>query len=386
MGFGAIITAGESFTVVESIMPWITEARIEMELSKPTKFALRFEDDLCEGDPEVASDPTLSSNVMIGIFVQVAGGLHCLVFGPITRIRTSSMVGGTGSWIEVHGEDRRAIMNRTATQMTWTGRASEIAKGVFGAYHIPCEVETSTIDYHDDQHSLSQRATDLAFLEDIARRNVFEFWLDYETSEQPGGAISCTYTARMKSSPPKGGEFLLPGPPVLVANQGYSITVNPPPGECVKVTKFEARVDYERPNSARGFGQAAGSGEDVRTTGTHPVDPMTPDWTTLSQVMDVERRAVAPPETDPDEQQLAERAMLNEAAWFVEVDCSTTLDLINFCVKPHMIVDVRNVGTRLSGAYQVKSAIHVINAADHFIDFKLRANGLRPPQPAAGGL
>jgi hypothetical protein len=35
------------------------------------------------------------------------------------------------------------------------------------------------------------------------------------------------------------------------------------------------------------------------------------------------------------------------------------------------------VGPRLSGAYQVKTATHVINAADHFIDFKLRANGLR---------
>ena len=386
MGFGAIITAGESFTVIDSIMPWITEARVEMELSKPTRFALRFEDDLCEGEPEVASDPTLSSNVMIGIFVHVAGALHCLVFGPITRIRTASMVGGTGSWVEVHGEDRRAVMGRTATQMTWTGRASDVAKAVMGAYHIPCEVEPTLKEYADEQHGLSQRATDLAFLEDIARRNVLEFWIDYDTVERPGGTISCTYTARMKSSPPKGGEFLIPGPPVLVADQGYTIALHPPPGECVKVTKFEARVDYERPNAARGFGQAAETGADVRTTGTHPLDPMTPDWTTLRQMQDVERIAVAPPETDPDEQQLAERAMLNEAAWFVEVDCSTTLDLVKFCVKPHMIVDVQNAGTRLSGAYQVKTATHVINAADHFIDFKLRANGLRPPQHSAGVL
>jgi hypothetical protein len=378
MGFGAIITSGEGFTVIDSIMPWITEARVEMELSKPTKFALRFEDDLCEGDPEVATNPALRSNEMIGIFVRVRDALHCLVFGPITRIRTSSMVGGTGSWMEVHGEDRRVVMNRVGIQATWTGFASDAATSILGVYDIPCEVEQTLKYYEDAQNGLSQRATDLAFLEDIARRNVLEFWLDYEPSEVPGtGGISCTYTARMKSSPPKGGEFLIPGPPVLTASGGYAINVQPPPGECVKVTKFEARVDYERPNAARGFGQAAATGESVETPGEDTIEPVTPDWTTIRQIDGVERTELAPAITDPDEQQLAERAMLNEAAWFVEVDCSSTLDLIDFCVKPHMIVDVRNAGTRLSGAYQVKTATHVINATDHFIDFKLRANGLR---------
>jgi hypothetical protein len=378
MGFGAIITSGEGFTVVKDIMPWITEARVEMELSKPTKFALRFDDDICEGDPEVARNPALKSNEMIGIFVRVREELHCLVFGPITRVRTSSMVGGTGSWLEVHGEDRRVVMNRVGIQASWTGLASDAASAILAAYDITSEVEPTLKNYEDAQHCLSQRATDLAFLEDIARRNVLEFWLDYEPSEVPGtGGISCTYTARIKSSPPKGGEFLVPGPPVLTADAGFVIDVQPPPDHCAKVTKFEAKVDYERPNAALGFGQAPGTGESVQTPGEDTIEPVTPDWTTLRQIDGVERTALAPAVTDPDEQQLAERAMLNEAAWFVEVDCSTTLALIDFCVKPHMIVDVQHAGDRLSGAYQVKTATHVINATDHFIDFKLRANGLR---------
>lgn len=380
MGFGAIITSGEGFTVVEDIMPWITEARVEMELSKPAKFALRFDDDICEGDPEVARHSALQSNEMIGIFIRVRDELHCLVFGPITRIRTSSMVGGAGSWVEVHGEDRRVVMNRVGIQATWIGRASEAASAILAAYDIPCEVETTLKEYADEQNGLSQRATDLAFLEDIARKNVFEFWLDYEPSEVPGtGGISCTYTARMKSSPPKGGEFLVPGPPVLIADAGYFIDVQPPPDQCVKVTKFDVKIDFERPGAALGFSQAAATGESVPTPGEETLEPVTPDWTTLRQIGGVDRQALAPAITDPDEQQLAERALLNEAAWFVEVECSTTLEMIDFCVKPHMIVDVRSAGPRLSGAYQVKTATHVINAADHFIDFKLRANGVRLP-------
>ena len=375
MGFGAIITGGDAFTVLEDIMPWIIEARVEMELSKATKFALRFEDDLCEGDPEVARNPALQSNQMIGVFVRVGEQLHCLVFGPITRIRTSSMVGGTGSWVEVHGEDLRVTMGRVGVQATWTGRASDAALAILGAYNIPGDVEQTTKVYEDAQNGLSQRATDLAFLEDIARRNVFEFWIDYEPSEVPGtGGISCTYTAHIKSSPP---QPTVPGPPVLVAPSDYVIDIHPPPDRCVKVTRFDARIDFERPNAARGFAQQAGSGEDVQTPGEEAVEPVTPDTATIREIDGVDRQALAPAVTDPDEQQLAERAMLTEAAWFVEVDCSSTLELIDFCVKPHMIVDVQHAGDRLTGAYQVKTATHVINAADHFIDFKLRANGLR---------
>jgi hypothetical protein len=39
-------------------------------------------------------------------------------------------------------------------------------------------------------------------------------------------------------------------------------------------------------------------------------------------------------------------------------------------------VQVSHAGPRLSGAYQVMKTLHVINAADHLIDFTLRANGL----------
>ena len=88
------------------------------------------------------------------------------------------------------------------------------------------------------------------------------------------------------------------------------------------------------------------------------------------------RTALAPTITDQVEQDLAAQAQLTEAAWFVEVDCSSTLNLLGFPVLPHQVIDVRHAGTRLSGPYQVKTATHVINAADHFMDFKLRANGL----------
>jgi len=376
MGFGAILTTGESHDLMPAeVTRWIVEARVEMELSKATRFALRFEEDLCEGEPAVAGRPELQANQVVGIFVPVEGAPHCLVVGPITRVRTSSMVGGAGSWVEVHGEDRRVEMGRVGIQDVWTGKASDAARTVLSGYGFDVDVEDTRIEYADEQHALNQRGTDLAFIEDIARKNNLEFWISYDVSGTPAGVSVNAIKANLKSSPPRasGGP---PAPPVLLADEGLVIDIQPPRDKCVTVTRFDARIDFERPNAARGFAQSIGSGEGATNESTPPDAPVNPEADTLDLVQRDTRQVLAPTVTDPVEQALAAEAQLTEAAWFVEVDCSTTLELMKFPVIPHQIIEARHAGTRLSGPYQVKTATHVINAADHFMDFKLRANGL----------
>ena len=80
-----------------------------MELSKPTLFALRFEDDICEGKREIADANIFAKDTLVGLFVvlEETKELECLVYGPVTKIRASSLLGGPGSWVEIHGEDRR---------------------------------------------------------------------------------------------------------------------------------------------------------------------------------------------------------------------------------------------------------------------------------------
>lgn len=377
MGFGAIVTTGDSYAIMPAeVMRWIVEVRVEMELSKATRFALRFEDDICEGDPAVARRAELQANQLVGVFVIVEGAPQCLVVGPITRVRTSSMVGGTGSWVEVHGEDRRVEMGRVGIQDVWTGKASDAARTILRGYGFEPEVDETRIEYADEQHALNQRGTDLAFIEDIARKNNLEFWLGYRVSGSPAGISVDAIEARLKASPPRPAAGP-PAAPVLVADAGLAIDIQPPPGQCVTVTRFDARIDFERPNAARGFAQALGDGQASTSDSRPPDAPVNPEADTIERIQRGTRQALAPAITDPIEQALAAEAQLTEAAWFVEVDCSTTLALMKFPILPHQIIDVRHAGARLSGPYQVKTATHVINAADHYIDFKLRANGLR---------
>src|SRR5688572_857556 len=103
MGFGAIIASGEKNRLLrEDLLDCITEARVEQSLDEPTRFAIRWQDDIAAGQPRVMRAPELACGQMITIAVKVGDSIMCLVRGPVTDVKCSMMLGGPGSWFEIH--------------------------------------------------------------------------------------------------------------------------------------------------------------------------------------------------------------------------------------------------------------------------------------------
>jgi len=296
------------------------------------------------------------------------------------------MLGGSGSWVEVRGQDRRIEMDRVGIQASWLGKASEAASAVIKAYGYKFNCEQTRKVYSTKQDALNQSGTDLSFLEDIASKNNLKLWLTYQVSGTPD-SLGVTTTFNLRSSPDRSpaplGQLPLPPPPLLVTPETATLRVQPPPHECGSVTRFDVHVDYERPGAAKGFAQAVDTGTTSEQKAAAADAQLAADRKNIVQVEGVkrdplkEKTALAPPVTDPEENLAAQEGLLTDAAWFVNVDCSGTMELLDFAPEPHDIVDVQYAGNQLSGPYQVTQSTHIINAVDHYIDFKIRANGLR---------
>ncbi len=380
MGFGAIITAGDDLEALDdAAMQRLVEARVEHEMSKTARFALRFEDDICEDEPAVARHPQLQAGNTIGIFVESDGEIDCLVFGPITRVRSAATTGGTGNWHEVHGEDRRVEMDRVEIQGAYEGHASDTARQILEGYSFDPDVHDTERVYNASDNKLTQRGSDLKFLETIAQKNNFEFWIEYAVgaADPITGRLTLEETAKLQPSPPRGSPSPVPLPPVLVPTVERQIRVSPPPTDCPNVTRFEVTVDYERPHAAKGFAMDLTAGDLTATDSEPAADPLDPQRNDLASVSAIERSVLASTSGDPIEQRLAQEAAVTEAAWFVEVNCTATLDQFGAILLPHEIVGVANAGPQLEGPYQVTKALHVINAIEHLMDFTIRANGLK---------
>lgn len=390
MGFGVIIASGnDNKQLPDELMGCLAEVRVEQSLDRPTRFAMRFQEDYNEdGQPRIVEAGELAPERMITIAVpeqdEEGDGLKCLVRGPITEIKSSFAQGGPGSSFEAHGMDRRVEMDRVCVRRAWEGKVSGAAESILSSYGFEREIQETTKEYSTKTTTLNQRHTDLCFLQRAARQNNLCFWIAYKCTLNPldpsGGSLEIEETAKFTSSPPRpDGSVSTPPPPSripLVATTKVRLVVNPPPEECQTVSSFDLNFDVERPASFEG--QAV----DDRTARLDPTDaedrqpPVVKGGQDLADIAPSERRFCVDSPGDQLELRNRSESALTDSGWMLNATASTTAHMLGGVLMPHDVVEVANVGTRHSGPYQVSQVTHTINGADHHMEIQLRRNAI----------
>jgi hypothetical protein len=385
MGFGAVIASGDKNAFLpDALVNCIAEVRVEQTLDDPTRFAIRFQDDICDGRFEAMDAPELQCGRMITIAVKVGGDLRCLVRGPITDATSSFVLGGPGTTHQIQGEDRRIELDRQITRHGWTGRASDIAETILSP-KFKTSIQKTTVVYgarrsqgREVLETLNQPSSDAWFIAAVARANNFHFWLQYDNCRAVGEALTVDETANLKSSPPRPDDGAPPpsqAPVQLVPTTSLTLRVNVPVDQCPNVTAFSLRMDAERPNRFSGL---AINDREVKPRSTRVNDPQPPiqkDGQRFAGT-DAPRDVAVVTAGDERELQVRAEAALTAAGWFLNATASTTAQLLNGILLPHDVVAVEGVGGTHDGPYQVRAVTHVINPADHFMDIQLRRNAV----------
>lgn len=361
----------------EDAMGWLVEIRVEQELNKPTKFALRFEDDLCGDGPAMEGRDEIAPNMMITV-IAGAGNVPpvCLARGPIVRLRSSSQLGGAGSWVEAHCETRQVEMDRVPISAKWTGAHQGIVEGLLSHYDFTPDVADveGTADEQDNQ--LNQSGTDFAFLNKMASEHGVDFWVTYDAANE-GAMALVEETAHFKISPPLAGA--LPGALggfTLLPEEGSPVfRLNAVGDDCPTVSSFEAEADLERPTSGE-VSTVEPGGEETPEQPVSETPSTQGSGPTVETLGDVQRTITTAGPGSSEEQTRRQQAALRAAAWFVEGKASTSTELLHAIVIPHDIIAVEGAGPRLSIPYQIKAVTHVINGVAHMMDIKLRSNFL----------
>lgn len=386
MGFGAVITSGETNTLLsDRLLDCVTEVRIEQSLDDQTRFAVRFEEDVSGGQPVTSRADELRCERMMAIAVQGRDGLACLVRGPITNVRSSATLGGPGSWFEVHGQDRRVELDRECRRRAWSGRASAAAANILNA-GFRTEIEETRIIYGStraggDQvtQTLNQRSTDLAFIRQIARQNNLHFWIAYTcrlNGAPTARSMTVTETATLAASPPRrqGGPTGI-DQIALVPTVPLTLRVHVPQEQCPNVTAFDLEMNPERPNTYAGTAIDDRDLEEHRTSVTDPQPTITRSGQRMAGCQ-ARRDVCLTTAGNPEQIHARAESVLTEAGWFVEATASTTAHMLGGILQPHDVVGVQGLGTMDSGPYQVSAVTHVINATAHYMDISLRRNAI----------
>jgi hypothetical protein len=386
MAYGFVVTQGTSNARLDDALHRaIAEVRIEQDMSRATKFAVRFEDDICEGQPTVLSADAIAPGEVLSVLVpDEDDGLVCLVQGQVTKLKSSAVTGGPGSWLEVHGEDGRAALGRETVTATWTGSASSIAQSVFALNGLASDVKSAdapTFGQGQGERSHNQSGPDLQLLENLARMLGYEFWFTYEASAIPGGSYTITPTANFKPSPDYGTAGLgsVPATPpldLLPLSGDKVLRLDVARNCCRNITSFRVDVDVEKATMALVEGHDDQSGEPDSSESTDARPPVDPAADRTIAAFGCQRTISRPDAGSAAEQATQTDAALADEGWFVTASASTSAHLLPGVIQSHDIVAVEGHGFAHSGRYHVSKVVHVVNSWGHLMDVSLRRNAL----------
>jgi len=389
MGFGVLLASDDKL-LGDDLISCLVEVRVEQSLNQPTRWAVRFLDDISvkTGQPTIANAPQLQPGKMLTIAVPDGNGVTVLVRGPIEEIDCNVTLGGPGSWVQYGGRDRRGFLDRVVETKVWESAASKAVKTILSHHGFKTAVEPTKETYSTKRTTLNQRASDLQFVTACARRNNKCFWITYE-GRTTGNRLRVEETAHVESSPPRGQDAEVGAPFDLqqlpLSQEGVVLKLNVPASDCQTVTAFNINVDLEATNTFKVNAQSW-SGKKQPRAGTDPQADLNDGGEGALAFSQGERNVRPVGAGDASELGPLGEAIVTEAGWFVKATLSTSAHMAGGVIQAHDIVPLVGVSQAHDGKFQVSSVTHVINAADHMMDVAIRRNSVNKPTRLATNL
>jgi len=322
-------------------------------------------------DLTFVNDPRLQPFANVAVVVkQEDQADQCVFDGYVLSHKLHLETGAASSLLEVWGQDASWLMNLEEKAREWVDVTDgSVANSIFGEYGFaPADENTDedAVSHPESGHSLMQRATDIQFLRNLARRNGKLCRVAAE--DKPGQLTGYFIT------PPLDGEPTV----TLALNDAAAATVSaldfewdvtrPSAVNARQALLTDASEDGASGN-ATDSGLAALDERDLATFAGRATTVL------LTTVVD-------------DAGELAARAqgLLRESGWFLRCEGETDASRLKAVLRAATVVQVDGAGAVHSGKYFVWKVRHSFTQDAHKMRFSLCRNAAGPAPSGAGGL
>jgi hypothetical protein len=246
---------------------------------------------------------------------------------PSTAPASTSRRGGAGSWLEVMGGDRRVVMDRLH-QASPCARPRQRHRPHHRSRATACAPTSPDTEHssgRSEPHPKPVRPPTSTWVQRLARRNGFQFWLSYEVDL--GLVVTTKEIGNFKPSPPR---------PELSSARAAACSTSSPaasPPRLRSTSPARRHRDHGSASTSRSTpsgpthhrAPACASLENrhpAPTTTSHPRTPArarsAPSPSRTSPLRRPARACSSPPPATPPSSRTRAKAALSEAEWFVE--------------------------------------------------------------------
>jgi phage protein D len=346
----------------------LAKLEVEENADLPDALSLQLPVAAAHGELTWVGNDRIGPYANIAVVVTPDGGdPQCIFDGYVLSNRVHMPAGPADATVDVWGQDASVLMGLEEKVREWSGMTdAAVANQIFGSYHgvtpAPDNTREVTPVHAEDEHTLMQRGSDIAFLRRLARRT--GRWCRVLGTGTTGQRV---------------GYFALPS---LTAAPAITINLNDPAKSSVPVLDFS--WDIARPTSVLAR-QASLTDADRNGVGADTADSGLPalDARALEDFAGRRSSMILTAAADTAELPGRARSVLREAGWFARCEGTADIAVLKQVLRVGSVVAVEGVGALLSGAYLVWSVRHTITTQDHAMAFVLVRNAVGPA-PASG--
>lgn len=353
-----------------SLYPRIAHLEIFEHVERPGTLSLRLPlDPSPSGDLALVAAPMFRPAANLAVVVQAPDGQPSCVFdGYVLSQDVEIDPGATSASLTIGAQDATWLMGLEEKTREWTDVSDvDVAVALFEEHGItPLRSDGDGADglHTEHTHTLMQRATDLAFLQQLARRS--GKILRVSADAVPGKRIG-TF-----ASPDTGAE-----PRAVIALHGRG---------AVGVPRLRFSWDVSRPASVlaqQTYFDAAPFDVAVCDSAS-PALPLLGEQG-LSDVLHVPMKTrLSGASASAADLRARTEGLLREAGFFVRCSAEVDAAALGAVIRPGTVALVSGAGSVLSGKYYVWSVRHTLSATAHAMEIELVRNALGAwPQDAA---
>lgn len=323
------------------------------------------------GDYAYVDDVRFRPFANLAVEVAVEGKpTECIFDGYVLAHKLHLDRGTTASTLKVWGQDASWRMNLEEKVKEWSDVTDgAVANAIFADHGIKPAPENNSDDspsHTESGHTLMQRASDIQFLRDLARRSGK---LCRVVPGSRAGQLT-GYFAKPK----------LDGAPAI------RIALNDPSKLMISALDFEWDVSRPTQVAARQavFDDAGETGVDGGATDAGlPLLDQRGLAGFSGKAMKVLLTAAV---DDAGELRTRSRSLLREAGFFVRCSGQADLAALGAVLRAGTVAQIDGAGRLHSGKYYVWSVRHTIRADAYRMSFVLVRNAVGPPRSGGGGL
>jgi hypothetical protein len=320
------------------------------------------------GDLTYVDDGTFEPYTPVSVVLTAGTSTQCVFDGYVLSWRLHLDRAGTDSTLRVQAQGASWLMNINDVVREWPGLTDgQVANNIFGSYGFATAAANTEDDspaHQPDQHTLFQRATDLQFLDGLARRN--GKLCRVACADKPGART---------------GYFIRPaldGPPAvtlsLVDPVSWTVETLDLDWDVMRPTEVDA--------SQVSLTSSGDSGVPGNSTSSGLIALADRDLPTFAGRSSAQVLTAA---ADVPELPQRTAAVLTESSWFARCQGEADLDRLGTVVRAASIVAVDGAGKAYSGNWFVWRVNHLIATDSSRSRFTLVRNAIGPLSSSAGG-